>query len=190
MGVNYCKAEEPELDKFEENRSDLKNNEEKETIIPKKPAKFEVIPFDLATKTENNPEWQSNIWESIRVVETPGKEFQHFATSRINAHGKQQVMLGSMGTLVEDAKEGEYAIGDQNKFMSERLHVVQMKNNFYSVNGIDNIKLDGDLTVLCNVDFEDLFPEDLVKEVSELDYFTGVYRRVKEKLFAKNFLFR
>lgn len=190
MGVNYCKAEEPDLDKFEENRSDLKNNEEKETIIPKKPVEFKVIPFDLATKIENNPEWKSNIWESVRVVETPGKEFQQFATLRIKAQGKEQVTFGALGTLVEDAKEGEFSIGDKNKFMSERLQVLQMKNHFYSVNGVQNIKLDGDLTVLCNVDFEDLFPEDLVKEVTDLDYSSGVYRRIKEKLFAKNFLFR
>jgi hypothetical protein len=123
-------------------------------------------------------------------VETPGKEFKEFATSRVDFKGKQKVVLGSMGTLVENKEVGEFSIGEKDKFMSERLKLEVMGDNVYSVNGIENVRLDGDLTVLCNVDFEDLFPEDLMNEMEGLDYSRDVYNKVKEKLFDKNFLFR
>ena len=98
--------------------------------------------------------------------------------------------MGSLGTLEEDVQEGEFNITQKNLFMSERLEIISQKEDFYSVNGIENIKLDGDLTVLCNVDFEDIFPLDLIKEIEGLDYSGKIYSDIHQKLFNKNFLLR
>ena len=191
MGVNYCKAEEPELDEFEEDRSEKKEVHVEVKQIPSpKPQPLDILRFDLNNKIKDNPPWNSKLWEFVRIVETPGKEFKEFATSRVDFKGKQKVVLGSMGTLLENNEVGEFSIGEKDKFLSERLKLEGIQDNVYCVNGIDNVRLDGDLTVLCNVDFEDLFPEDLIKEIEGLNYSKDVYQKIQQKLFDKNFLFR
>jgi hypothetical protein len=193
MGINYCKGEEPDLDQFEEDRSEKKTSQAEAPSPPPPPPKkkeLEVITFDLHNQISENPEWTPNIWGAVKIVETPGKGFRDFATSRVKTEGKEQVLLGELGTLTQGAQEGEYSIGHKNQFMSQRLMVEKGKFGLYNVNGIDNVQLNGDLTVLCNVDFEDLFPEDLIKEIQKLDYSKKVYANIKDKLFHKNFLFR
>lgn len=196
MGANFCKEDDSDRKANEidlSNKTEILVNKKKpepkeEMVIQKK--ELEVIAFDLRMENKNNPVWDENILNSVRIVETQGKEFKEFATSRVNSEGKQKVVLGALGTLVENKEQGEYTITQKNLFMSERLQIKKANTGFYSVNGIHHVKLDGDLTVLCNVDFEDIFPMDLISEIEKLDYSNKIYTKIREKLFNKNFLFR
>ena len=196
MGANFCKEDDSDRKANEidlSKKSDLLVTKKKKETKPEEPPPkkdLQVIPFDLQMESKDNPVWENDVLNSVKIVETQGKEFNEFATSRVNSQGKQKVVLGALGTLVEDQEQGEYTITQKNLFMSERLQIKRGTAGFYTVNGIENVKLDGDLTVLCNVDFEDIFPLDLVSEIEKLDYSEKIYKEIRGKLFDKNFLFR
>ena len=96
MGANFCKEDDLDKKAYEVDLSKISNPSIKnfEPPVIDKKKELNVIPFDLRKESKDNPSWNKNILNSVKIVETQGKEFKEFATSRVKTQGKQKVILG------------------------------------------------------------------------------------------------
>ena len=200
MGSNFCTAEDSTIDKYEKDftsniylsntNSVFNNNFE----VPN-PNTLAIRRFELKKLCSNIkhkiPDWGADVTSIVKIVETPGKEFEDIVTSRMGTLGNTEVVLDGVETLVRDTQTSkEFKSRDNGKFLKERLEVKHIKGNLYEVNGIANVLIKGHLSILCNVDFEDMFSDELRGEIQKLNYQKEPYKLIKEKLFHKNFLLR
>lgn len=191
MGANFCKIEDSNLDKDEKNLSNIPLSVSKfvDEVEPKNRYKsyseIQIIQFSLNQILSNEilkkSIWKEEFSNTIKLVNTFGKEIEQYIPS-ISPTTNSKFSQKSANKSFFDSEDNE-------EILKKRLQILK-NNNHYTVNGVPNIFLEGDLSILCNVDFQDLFSLELNKKIQKFNYLKEPYSYIKEKLFDKNFIFR
>lgn len=191
MGANFCKIEDSNLDENEKNLSNIPLSVSKfeDEIEPKDRYKsyseIKIIQFSLDQILSNeiikNSVWKEEFSNTIKLVNTFGKEIEQYLPS-ITPTTNSKFSQKSVNKSFFDSEDNE-------QILKKRLQILNNGKN-YTFNGIPNIFLEGDLSILCNVDFQDLFSFELNKKIEKFNYMKEPYSFIREKLFDKNFIFR